>query len=484
MKILKKFLALGLAAAMVVSVTACGGSTSSSSSSGDKKETDAETKDNETQGGSNNEGDAREITIGSWWVQYYDSTHTSVEDDPNYSGDLAADLKFENVAKIEQKYNVTFKWVNLTYNGTKESINNSILAGAPDCDIYLVDTGMALPAQVNGLCTDLKEVLPADSDILTDQVVDKYMDFGDGKACIIKRVEAQSTVEATYPLAYNKQLLEAANLEDPRELYEKGEWTWDKFKEYLKVLTKDNDGDGATDQWGFAGYVPETFEALMFSNGANIATGKTETLSSSECGEALQMLQDLFYNDGCAYPYENDADKMRNRYHDGDIAFWPSAAWIASGNGDYDGNAPDKNVQFDTVYCQWPVGPSGDAETNFMKNDASGEFYIIPAGVKDPELVYNVLYDMWNWYDGDVSIRDSKETLWWWYGSTAKDETLQVENFDMMFEFGSRGVIDLWNSLGFDYNFDSLVAGEMTPAQFQETHKQQVQDALDQVFKN
>lgn len=477
MKNLKRFLALGLAAAMAISVTACGNSTSNTGSGNDGTQA-------QTQGGGDKEGKTREILIGSWWVQYYDSTHSSVEDDPNYSGDLAADLKFANVKKIEEKYNVTFKWVNLTYEGTKESINNSILAGAPDCDIYLVDMGMAIPAQVNGLATDLKEVLPADSDVLSDQIINKYMDFGDGKACILKRVEAQTTVEATYPLAFNKQLLEAANLEDPRELYKNGEWTWDKFKEYLKTLTKDTDGDGAIDQWGFAGYPPETFEALMFSNGANIAATDKEQLSSSEVAQALQMLQDLFYNDGCAYPYENDTDKMRSRYHDGDIAFWPSAAWIAAGNGDYDGNQADKNVQFDTVYVQWPVGPSGNQETNYHKNLTAGEFYIIPAGVRDPELVYNVLFDMWNWYDGDTSIRDDKETLWWWYGSTAKDETLQVENFNVMFEMGSRDVIDLWQSFGFNYDFDSLIAGDMTPAQFQETFKQQVQDGLDAIYKN
>ena len=484
MRNLKRFLALGLAAAMTLSVAACG---DSSSSSGSNNGTQAGTEangENPTGGSQGNTGDKREILIGSWWVQYYDSTHTSLEDDPSYTGDLAAELKFENVKKIEDKYNVTFKWVNLTYEGTKESINNSILAGAPDCDIYLVDTGMAIPAQVNGLATDMKEDLSADSDLLSDQILNKYMDLGDGKACIIKRVEAQSVVEATYPLAFNKQMLEANNLEDPRELYEKGEWTWDKFKEYLKVLTQDTDGDGAVDQYGFAGYPPETFEALMFSNGTNIAATGTENLSSSEVAQALQMVQDLFLNDKCAFPYENDADKMRNKYRDGNIAFWPSACWIAANNKDYDVSSPETNLQFDTVYCRWPVGPSGNQETNYAKNLTSGEFYIIPAGVKDPELVYNVLLSMWNWFDNDTSIRDSKETLSWWYGSTAKEETLQVENFDVMFDMGSRDVMDLWQSFGFDYDFDSLIAGEMTPAQFQETFKQQVQDGLDAIYKN
>ena len=46
-----------------------------------------------------------------------------------------------------------------------------------------------------------------------------------------------------------------------------------------------------------------------------------------------------------------------------------------------------------------------------------------------------------------------------------------------------------WLSLGVDYGTDAgnglqlIIKGEMTPAQFQETFKQQVQDGLDAYFK-
>ena len=95
---------------------------------------------------------------------------------------MPAELKFANVKKIENKYNITFSWENLTYEGTKKSINTSVLAGSPDCDIYLVDLGMAIPAAMNGLATDLRTVLPADADVFTDQNVVKFLDLGDGKA--------------------------------------------------------------------------------------------------------------------------------------------------------------------------------------------------------------------------------------------------------------------------------------------------------------
>lgn len=488
MKNLKKFLALGLAAAMTLSMAACGkgGATTGGNS------------------GNNASATNDDISLGTWWVQYYDSTQ-ALEDAPDWQsnqdaeGDSAetletkafnreiAQMKYANVDKIEQKYGVTFHWDNLTYAGAKESINTSILAGSPDCDLYLVDAGMALPAQMNGLALDLKTVLPEDADVFNEQKIISYLDMGDGKVCILMRQEAQKQVEATYPLGFNMQMLADNNLEDPRDLYERGEWTWDKFIEYCKALTQDTDGDGQIDQYGYCGYENETFEQLVMSNGANIASGETETLSSAGVAEALQMMSDMYNVYNVCYPYDFEgtpSDSMRNQYTEGNIGFFPIAAWIASDNGDYDyDGSKGATLPFDTAYVRWPVGPSGNKDTNAGKNLTAGEFYIIPAGVVEPEKVYNVLYDMWNWFDGDTSIRDDRKALNWWYGVTAKTEELQNANFDVMKECGANTTFDLWNSMGFEYDLQSLIKGETTPAQFQETYKQQVQDGLDAFYK-
>lgn len=497
MKRFKKILSLVLVCAMILAITACKKSdsdkktdtsdinnveTSTDASEEEEEQNDTSQESEQVPAG----GEKRILTIGTWWQQYYDSSHTALEDDPTYSGTLAAQLKFDNVMKIEDKYNVELYWENLTYDGVKESINTSILAGAPDCDIYLVELSFGIPAALNGLATDMKTVLPADSDLFKDQKVATFLDLGDGKAHLLKRVEAASTVEATYPLAFNLQMLQENNLEDPRELYKRGEWTWDKFNEYAKALTQDTDGDGNTDQYGYCGYIIETFEQLMMSNGASVAATTKEELSTAPAGEVLQMIYDMYNTNNVCYPYntsESASDTMRFQYREGNIGFWPGAAWVAAQNADYDyTGANGYTLEFDTCFVQWPVGPSGNADTNGGKVSA-GEYYIIPAGVKDPELVYNVLYDMWNWYDGDTSIRDDEETLYWWYAVTGKDETIQNRNFETMFDIGSREVFELWNNLGFDYDFSGLIGGTVTAAQFQETYKQQVQDALDAYFK-
>ncbi|MBO7352638.1 MAG: hypothetical protein J6U61_00100, partial [Lachnospiraceae bacterium] len=231
----KKTIAILLALVMVLSLAAC--------KSGDGKETPTNAPTGEASNpatpGNTDTTKARtkDIYIGTWWVQHYDSADDELEDSPDWvvnqdkEGDDEAtkaankvnrdqmEARFANVKTIENRYGLKFYWTNLTYAGVKESINTSILAGSPDCDIYLTDAGMAIPAQMNGLCTDLKTILPADHDLFTDQTVMTYLDLGDGKACILRR---QGGMNNTHPLSFNMQLLEEYNLEDPRDLWNRG----------------------------------------------------------------------------------------------------------------------------------------------------------------------------------------------------------------------------------------------------------------------
>lgn len=485
----KRFLALGLAAMMTLSLAACSGG------NGDGT-TDGTGAADGTGAGATTDGYAhydsqgnRVILMECWWDRYYDSDDTALDDDPSFAytedGEIkvADQMRFDVVAAIEEKYGVKIQWINLTYPGMEESINNSILAGTPDADVYLVELSQGVPATLNGYCVDLKTVLPADSDLFNDQVVMSYLDLGNGSASLLYPVAAETTVAATYPLAFNVQMLEDAGLEDPRDLYARGEWTWDKFNEYATALAKDTDGDGAIDQYGFSGFNHDIIMCLLMSNGATIASGTTQTMTDPKVAEALQQLYDMYNVYNYCYPHvkEDNGDIMRFAYNSGNVGFWLSAAWIADSSKDYprDGSV---GVSFDTAYVAWPVGPSGNAETNPQKL-TNGAYYFIPVGIKDPELVYNVFYDYCNWYNGDTSVRDDREALWWWYQSTGTKEEYQNANFQVMFDAGMHEVFDLWDNLGVGYDWDALTFGEVTPAQFQETYKQQIQDGLDSYFK-
>lgn len=480
MKNFKRLLALGLSVAMIAGLTACGsdnGSTPASTNNESNSSTNNESNNASTDdGGSNalyNEGETRTIRLGTWYDRYYDSTHSDVFDNPNATGSELDQMQLDVVKEIEEKYNVRIEWVNLTWEGIQESLNTSVLAGTPDCDLYEVDFQFGIAAALNGFALNMEDILPADSDIFNDQVVMYPMDIGiDNGVYIFNRSNAENVLVNTYMLAYNKQMLDDAGLEDPNALYARGEWTWDKWREYLLALTQDTDGDGVTDVYGYGSRYDFLMYLMLMSNGTGIAMSETENLSSPEVGEVLDFVYNMYNVDHVAYPWNaDDFDSNMLNYQDGKTAFWITASWISAPNG-YD----DASLGFDIVWCPFPVGPSGNQETNATKNVSSGSGYLIPEGVENPELVYNVFYDLTNWYHNDTALRDSDLT--WW-----EDSALTEENYQVMENTGARGGFDMWNALGVEFDWAALLNGEMTAAQFAETYKQNVQDALDGFFK-
>ena len=374
MKNLKKLLALGLSTAMVAGLTACGGSDSASTATTDSaaESTDSAAEESTDTASSDagslyNEGETRTIKIGTWYDHYYDSTNTDIHDDPSVSDEELAQKHFDIVKEVEDKYNVKIEFVNLTWDGTQESINTSILAGTPDCDIYEVELSFGIPAALNGFATNLQDILPADSDIFNDQMVFSQVDIGkDDGVYLFQSNSAEMVLAGTYMLAYNKQMLEEAGLEDPNALYERGEWTWDKWREYMLALTQDTDGDGVIDVYGFGSRYDYLVYNLTMSNGTGIAMSDTENLSSPEVAEVLDFIYNMYNVDKVANPWNaDDWDYNQNCYMDGRVAFWCDAAWISNAND-------DASLGFDVVWCPWPIGPSGDEATNKFKNVSSG----------------------------------------------------------------------------------------------------------------
>ena len=178
----------------------------------------------------------RHLTFALWWDLYYDSDDESWEVSPSATGKESEIMRFDNVKNIEETYNVTYEFVNATWDGVQDSINNSILAGEPDFDMYMVDLmAFGVPAVMNGLATDLHTVLDPDDPFLKheDPILD-YIELPNGAVSLIYPKGAEDAVASTNPLAFNLQMIQEANLEDPRDLYERGEWTWDAFTEHCQ----------------------------------------------------------------------------------------------------------------------------------------------------------------------------------------------------------------------------------------------------------
>ncbi|WP_459865686.1 ABC transporter substrate-binding protein [Calditerricola yamamurae] len=100
-------------------------------------------------------------------------------------------------------------------------------------------------------------------------------------------------------LYYNKTLFQQAGVPFPDD-----SWDWNKLKEAAKKLTRDTDGDGKPDVYGFTlnGWPP--FAMFVWQAGGDLIgqDGKTAPIDSPEALQAAAFYQELIYNPAYAVP--------------------------------------------------------------------------------------------------------------------------------------------------------------------------------------
>lgn len=102
-------------------------------------------------------------------------------------------------------------------------------------------------------------------------------------------------------LYYNKKLFQEAGVPFPDD-----SWTWDTFKDAAAKLTRDTDGDGKPDVYGFTlnGWPPVAM--FIWQAGGDLVgpDGTTAPIDSPEAIQAVKFYQELIYNPKYAPPQE------------------------------------------------------------------------------------------------------------------------------------------------------------------------------------
>lgn len=481
----KKVVSLMLTSAMVLSMAGCGTSSSggaastSGESSDETAEASASISDGDTAQASEASTEAaysnfpakdlggRTIKIGIWWDEFWDSNYQTLDDIDKAGGTYdnadTMQMKLDAVRAVEKKWNCKIEWVNLGWDGIIESINTSVTAGTPDCDIYLSDLQFGLAPVANGYAEKLSELCP-DGDVNNDQKVftkNDYLGYDDYFFSTSTTIPSG----AMY-MAYNAQMIDDLGLEKPEDLAAEGKWTWDKFEEYAKKCTQDSDGDGTPDVYGFGTAWTLAVQGFEASNNAQLCAGTEEGLSDPATSETFDFLQKLYVTDKVARPI-NDDDWNDNllAFSSGKAAFCFAQPWILV--------QELSNHDFDVRICPAPTGPSGDGSmspVNLTNN------YFIPKGVEDATSVYEVFEEMNNWFLGDTELRDDPM----WFESAFVDE----DQVALATEIGLKANNDIWNTVDTQGAVNSVFYGacvrnDSTVAQAIESNKQVLQDELD-----
>lgn len=172
-------------------------------------------------------------------------------------------------------------------------------------------------------------------------------------------------------LYYNPKLFDEAGLPYPDE-----SWDWDKFMEMAQALTKDTDGDGTPDQYGFTltGWPP--IHMFIWQAGGEVITPDLQSspIDSPEAVEGAGFYASMIYNTECCPAEETIAEQgFSEMFKAGKVAMFM-------------GGAADTFEGLDVVGAS--VVPSGPANRATFAWTAAT---VVNAATPNPEIAVKAL---------------------------------------------------------------------------------------------
>ncbi|PWK06590.1 ABC transporter substrate-binding protein [Tumebacillus permanentifrigoris] len=343
--------------------------------------------------------------------------------------------------KIEIKTQ-TMKWDQF-YDKIRTVVNSGT---APDVAAMHLDQVPRMASK--GVLTPLDDLLK-DSDLKKEDFIPQVWDAG------IYESKRYSVPLDVHPIAlyYNVDLLK-------KEGFDKPPATMADFVKIAKATTKDTDGDGKIDQWGFG--MPTLWPAnLMYYStlrqfgGESVSKDGMTALYNDDKGvKALQTLSDLIYKDKIS-PEKIQADGEVTLFKQGKMAMTINGIWMINGFKEQQGLnfAAAAIPQFGDMPATW----------------ANSHNFVIPKQKKDdPEktkaaitFINYVTSNSIEWAKGGQipaknSVRDSAEF------KALKEQSAIAEQVPyLVFPPASPTYVDVWAPA--ETAINKALLGQMTP---------------------
>ena len=349
------------------------------------------------------------VTLYDWWS----------------NPDAPAGSKAEEDRRAWQKYlmetyNFTYKEDNLGagWDGHPSAVSEYCMTGGDDARILLVDGRSAFAGLAANLWADISKV--PDIDWTKSKWNKAVLNSMPGYSFRTGMPEPRMCV------FWNKRILQENGFDPdlPYDLQKEGKWTWEKFEELCKALTKDTDNDGIIDQYALSGYHQMFAWPAVYSNGGTIVNvgsdGKYYLDMSDNTLEAWEYTRNMFIN------YNKPATEGNNSWNyfmadfvNGETAFY--------NNEEYDAQAGGllADMKDDWGMVCFPTGPKGDGKYFTLNND---HMLIIPSIYPQDKVnkilkIYDIITDSVPGYDDPDSWKESYYASF--RDSRAVDETMQ-----------------------------------------------------------
>lgn len=281
------------------------------------------------------------------------------------------------IEKFEKKYNSKVTFVYSPYSEKQGKLATMMAAGTPP-DVYQPIDGFP-QFSLNGYAQPIDDLINLKDPIWKD-VKDAYnaTEWDSKHNFVIINKGPQDVVW------YNKTLFKKNGLDTPYDLYKRGNWNWDTFRELAIKLTQDTDGDKIIDQWGMStgpeSIIATTGNDLLKINGR--AGSIENNLKNPDVINAFRFFQEsgiAKYN-----IIQPDLNAYTTDFAKGKVAMYVGAAWA------------------DTVW--WP-DMMKDGQCSFVpapKYPNSYDYYVrgsasiwmIPKGAKNTEAAAAFLTEL------------------------------------------------------------------------------------------
>jgi multiple sugar transport system substrate-binding protein len=392
----------------------------------------------------------RVIKMAAWW-------------DLKPQGQTATDkARLDKIAELEKKYNMKIEFVNVPFGEYMDKFTTTVLAGEPFADIVQMEYKSALPAILKGQLLKVSEFTTPEDNINQDQhLVIK------SPAISGEEYGFDNPTTVAVGIHYNRDLFKKLGLPDLQELYNKGEWTWDKMLEIAKQATRDTNNDGKTDVYGFSGWAAQVGTTLAAANGAKIAddtTGK-EGISDPRTIEAIEYLNKLYNVENVVKVKTGNKTNWEetDTFKDGDVAMFLAAEWQLG------------DLKFDVGIVPVPNGPQGSKEITYANTAAAAKF--IPKGVKDPQLVYRIFEEM-----QDVPQLEEYPGQDYLEGKYNHEEDIQMIR-EHIYGTGAIVLADAYPDYPFNSMIEDVIKKNASVTATAEKYKQQAQASMDKLGK-
>lgn len=347
MKNYKKALALMTALISVFSITACG--STDSGTSGTASDTDTETTTsvetvivNDTSEIDNIEDDAQKTII---WMGTYDLN-------PARGADKTVEMTlFNNKGGIVK--------TNKVIDSEKfDKLATAILSNKDIPDIFKYEW-MAFPSQVlKNMYQPVDDIVDFDSDLWKDtkQTADQFVMNG-------KHYVAPVSFAVGTLFMYDQAVIDNNNLDDPYDLYLKGEWNWDNWYSMMDTFVSSAPDDQL--RFGINGWFQTQ---VIQQTGKTMIKYEDGIFKNNLDDPDIERAESLLYNIGKNNFVQTDwLGSAQNALKNGDILFYCMGPWALTG-----GNGPQEGDDYRIV----PVPSDPNSSEKYMTSDMTAYMWV------------------------------------------------------------------------------------------------------------